>query len=374
MLWLLGGIFGMMAPYWKTFYKLCDLKHEKGWRIQEGADTPDLFIELKKIGVVRKVKFYQFLPQFIISIMCVYTSVMYGDNINAAPFLFVIVIFALTTLLFYGAAALMDKMESEIISEDNDINLNYNRSRKNLWKNFWVISSIINTLYTVMLTVTMVTNLYFNNTLLWGSVVFTLLIILLIVILCKRQEKLNIFYHKGQSKSVMLDDESLWIGGMIYNNPNDKHVLVNKRIGIGSSINLATFWGKFTTVLCIILLCVMLPIICIWVIFIEFTPMKLTLDGNELVAEQLSVDYRISIDKIESLELINELPRHSKVSGTGMDNLEKGTFYIKNVGKCQFFLNPQNDYYMHFTVNGTEYYMSASDDQNTLEIYQEINE
>ena len=35
-------------------------------------------------------------------------------------------------------------------------------------------------------------------------------------------------------------------------------------------------------------------------------------------------------------------------SGTAMDTLEKGTFFIRNVGKCEVFLNPENTEFLHF--------------------------
>lgn len=374
MFWLLGGIFGMMVPYCKGFYKLRNLKQEKGWRIQENTETPDLFVEIKSIEEIRRVKIHQFIPQILVSIACVGVAVFFRKRVDVAPFLYVVIIFSMTTLLFYGAAILMDRMKSEVISENSDVNTNYNRSRKNLWKNFWVSASIANTIYTIMLTISIIINNYFLMVVLWGSLITSFIIILLIVLLCKKLEKINGIYRKKQSEEVMSDDESLWIGGMLYNNPNDKHILVNKRIGIGSSINIGTFWGKTLTGFCVLLLGLMIPITCFLMILVEFTPMRLSVYENELVARQIDIDYRISVDDIKSLELITELPRHSKVSGTGMDNLEKGTYYIRDTGRCQFFLNPENEYFLHFIVNGTQYYMSASMDQDTLIIYQEICE
>ena len=71
------------------------------------------------------------------------------------------------------------------------------------------------------------------------------------------------------------------------------------------------------------------------------------------------------MEDIEHVEKITELPSWSKSSGTAMDTLEKGTFFIRNVGKCEVFLNPENTEFLHFSADGTDYYMSGSDDAQT---------
>jgi len=70
--------------------------------------------------------------------------------------------------------------------------------------------------------------------------------------------------------------------------------------------------------------------------------------------------------------LLQELPRTSKVSGTGMDNLLKGTFRNSADGKFQCFLNPQNNLFIRFTADETLYYISGYDDEETRLIYKQI--
>ena len=106
---------------------------------------------------------------------------------------------------------------------------------------------------------------------------------------------------------------------------------------------------------------------------IEFTPIKLEIHENYLVAEQLKTDYRIDVGEIEELELVDELPELSKNRGTGMDNLYKGNWHIIYAGDCEVFLNPQNQVFLKFMADGELYYMSAADDNGTREIYAKLN-
>lgn len=40
------------------------------------------------------------------------------------------------------------------------------------------------------------------------------------------------------------DDDEYWINGTTYNNPNNRSVMVLKRIGIGTTINIGTKTGN----------------------------------------------------------------------------------------------------------------------------------
>lgn len=134
---------------------------------------------------------------------------------------------------------------------------------------------------------------------------------------------------------------------------------------------MATKAGK-GTILFIIIALLMLPLVCVWVIAEEFTPIHLEIENQSLCAEHIRTDYEISLDALDDVEMLTELPNWSRVNGTGMETLEKGTFKISGEGECQVFLNPQNKKFLYFTANGKNYYMSGIDDTETEEIYQEI--
>ena len=58
-------------------------------------------------------------------------------------------------------------------------------------------------------------------------------------------------YYKSPNKSKNAvysidDDDSLWIFGCIYNNPDDPSLFVNKRFGAGWTVNIGTIKGKYS--------------------------------------------------------------------------------------------------------------------------------
>ena len=61
-------------------------------------------------------------------------------------------------------------------------------------------------------------------------------------------------YYKSPNKSKNAvysidDDDSLWIFGCIYNNPDDPSLFVNKRFGAGWTVNIGTIKGKIFFIL-----------------------------------------------------------------------------------------------------------------------------
>lgn len=174
-----------------------------------------------------------------------------------------------------------------------------------------------------------------------------------------------------EGASAQEEEDTHWRWGVFYYNKNDKHSIVNKRNSSGTTMNLATTAGKVMTAIGIIGM-LLIPASCVWVVCEEFAPMSLAVQEQVLVAEHLGVEYEIPFEAVEDVTLIDELPRCTKLNGTGMEKLYKGTFRAVDEGKCQMFLNPQNDVFLRIEAEGVIYYMSAADDEATKAIYGQL--
>lgn len=176
-----------------------------------------------------------------------------------------------------------------------------------------------------------------------------------------------------QEKGYSIEEDEKWIGGLFYYNKEDKHSMVNARFGVGTTTNLARPTGKLLEIIGVVGL-LAIPLVCGWIILEEYVPIELSIEQEMVIGEQLRKEYEIPVEKIENLREIEELPEWSKSNGTAMENLCKGTFYIRNVGKCEVFLNPQNTRFLEFEVEGKLYYMSGVDDAETQQFYKQIKE
>lgn len=369
MLWILAAIVLTMLPYYRENRKVLALKQERCGFLETEHIT---YAELKGAGEIRRVRWLKFAGPLLLCICFSVFSIFCFHGKRLVPFCIVVISFSLCTLLFFLCALSTDRGKTKVISSNSDINVNYTRATKNIWKNFWIISAWLNTAFVSFILAEMLLEEYFSISLsyliLWGSIVYALAETVVGIVLFTKYQKLSSQYQKYMDLPQN-EEEQNWIGGMFYYNPRDRHTIVSKKVGIGTTVNFATPAGKVSGIFTALAL-LSIPVLCVWIILLEFTPISLTVSGNTLVARQLKNDYVIDISTIEDLTLEDEKPTVRRTSGTGMDNLQKGTFRNSTDGTIQLFWNPQNQLYLRLVSEDVIYYLGGYDDEETREVYE----
>lgn len=367
MIWLLATCFAFFIPFGIANKELKELKRAKGWT---NAEQIPVYAEMKAASIIRKVKWYHFLPQNIWNVLILFWILSTYTGTSKTAVYLLVFSFASIAPLFWLVALWMDKQKTQIISMDSDININYSRSKKNLWKNFWCICSWLSVIY--MLSIPFALNEYgqLTSTFIISTLLYTLGTLVLLFWMIKKKNDIDALYGEKMSETF-LDDDSHWLWGLIYYNPRDRHSMVEKRVGIGTTMNMATPLGKGFGIFAGLTL-LSLPAFCIWIILLEFTPIQLQIQNSQLIAHHLREEYVISLDSIENAELLTKLPKMSKNHGTSMDTLKKGSFMAEGE-RCTVFLNPQSEHFIRFEAGGTTYYFSSSDGTETEQIYMQLS-
>lgn len=335
-----------------------------------GAETIRRF-ELREAGAVRRVKAGSYLAPILLSAGAVLFCAFLHEKSNQKYMLWLVVVFALSTPMFYAVAVWMDRQRTAVINRDSEVNLNFARAKKQIWSRYWLLCAWGNTAFTVFSAVIAVREAAWTGWIVWGCVLYSLVLLALCARAASKVRRLEERYEEKTDTALQEEDDADWLWGCVYYNKSDRRTIVEARTGLGTSTNLATPIGKGLTIFGMICL-LALPVVCIWMILLEFTPIRLEIRDNALIAEQLTTDYRIDIGRIAQLELVTELPELSKNAGTGMDNLYKGDWHILYAGDCEVFLNPQNGLFLKFTADGELYYMSAADDEGTFAVYEAL--
>jgi len=175
---------------------------------------------------------------------------------------------------------------------------------------------------------------------------------------------------KESTRPLYIDEDAHWIYGLFYYNPDDKKIMVNDRVGIGTTMNLAHKTGKIVMVISII--CILaLPISGIYVIREEFTPLTTEFLDNRIVVTHTAEELDLFMKDIKSVEMIDNLPSRVKVVGTGMENLLKGTFKVSGYGKSRLYLNPQQLPFLVITTDEETIIINGND--NIIEKLREKN-
>ena len=272
----------------------------------------------------------------------------------------------IAVLAFY-----MDNMKNEVISTDSDVNVNYNRAKKKTWADLNVLFLWINTLYMIF----GVGAVLFENSgmlMFIGIGVYMALIMGGMIVFAILNRTIEENYKK--EINIVTDDDEYWIGGTIYCNPNDKRTMVEKRGGIGATINLATPAGKFFGILTIGCLVVALLSL-VWVGMVEITPISVRVEDGAVICHQLKDDYVINLDDIESVELGEDIKTHDVIrsSGVGMETLLKGNFMVDGDNGCILFLNPSEKVFIRIeTKDGKVYYIGSDTADETRGLYEMI--
>lgn len=167
------------------------------------------------------------------------------------------------------------------------------------------------------------------------------------------QEKLT----TESGKAWYVDEDDKWIWGLFYYNPNDSRTIINTRVGMNSTINLAKPAGKVFTGFTIILL-LMIPFFGFLMDGVGSKPTEIQISNDVLVASHGSSVYEVEIGDIASVELLDALPDGlQRVYGTGTENLLKGKFRADEYGNMTLCLDPQCPPFLLIQTNSGQYYL-----------------
>ena len=140
MIWILIICFFPMYWYAKANKQMRVLKDKRGWNQASEVSYTDL----KIAALPRKVKLLTFLPAVLLSVIPFGLSYVIFDEAGYSAYRICLISFAMCTVLFYLCALWTDRQRVTVICEDTDININFARAKKQVWKNFWLVCAWIN--------------------------------------------------------------------------------------------------------------------------------------------------------------------------------------------------------------------------------------
>ena len=375
-MWLLVAIVAIYIPYvlgnkeLKTFKKTIQIKNEK-----------KIIIDTKNTISYKSNKGIGYILPLIIGFICVLISVLFdleivGDDLSLSrtyTYPMMTGTFYIISIVTYICSFIMDSMKNEVISEDSDVNLNYNRAKKKNYSNSLKCMLWINTVYIIVTLILIYFDLVNDLYILISTVVYMVFLFIGFGIYILRDSKINSIYKK--ETDIEVDDDDYWIYGMFYYNPNDKRINVEKRNGFGTTVNFGTVVGK------IVLFGLGLTIIgSLFAVGLlgayEVVPIDVKIEDGKVICHQLRDDYKIDIDDIKSVELLGKFKdvKASRTNGVGMPNLLKGNFTIKGEGTVKVFLNPENAHYIKITTDKKTYFISEAEDKDTKQTFDDIKE
>lgn len=358
LIWLDVAIVVPYVPYAICNKALKKVKEQRGWKAFAGQET---IVNLSAAQMTyRWVSPLWFALPLAVSLLPV---------IWDRDFLLVYLIDGISILLCWLSYRYLYRNRAETVDENLELTLALTRIRRYNWGKCWLLCSWM--LSVLSLGIWLMTDCFWLSmaVILLVTVGLTVLVIRVEFTVRRLQEKLT----RDSGKTFYVDEDDKWIWGIFYYNPQDKNLIINDRVGMNSSFNLAKRSGQVMMALLVALL-VGMPLMGVWIMQEESARAELILEDGELVGKHLYSSYEIPLEEIQEAQLLEELPKDlSKVVGTSMDSVKKGTFKSRELGRMKLCLDPRESPYLLLTLeDGSLYLLGSSRKEETLESYEEV--
>lgn len=278
-------------------------------------------------------------------------------------------------LLFLGMHLAVVRRPNRVYSDHTEINLAANRLMKRSWTEGLVYASWLNGASWLWMAFW-----YFRcGPDLSGAVygIYTALLILEVATLLfplarsvgKRREVLE-----ADTSACYIDDDEYWKKGW-YNNPGDRHLLVQDRF---NSMNMSMNYGRpaakvITGVLAAVILGGM-----VWtaVLLSDFVNVEVvfTQEGDTFTFEAAGYDCSFGRDEIQSVELLDSMPEEhfTRTNGGSTEEYQVGHFRGKETGRCMMFLYTGCEPILEIRLDDMTVFVNSRQEETTLSWYGEL--
>ena len=342
-------------PYFKARKQMKQIKKEQGWAVTPPLRLRVVDTNASQAALPKPIGLWTLVPPLVLSLVPVFlpgrTAAARGVAISDA----------LVIVVCWAAGRWTFRRKGEMVTADTALNQTLQRVRRAAWDRFWRfmlwgcagLNFLMGTVQNAGIAV-------------FGSIAFLILLmggtLWMELRLRRTQERLT----KGAA--ALADEDDVWLLGSLYYNPADTRVMVAKRLGLGSTINLATPIGKWMMAVLIVII--------VGTLFIgpamgaaDSIPTELEITGSTLVASHgKSEKYTISTDRITDAQLRSALPECSRTAGTGLDHYLEGDFYVTGEGQAYFCLNPTAAVFLRVEAGGIVYWFTGDSAEETCAI------
>ncbi len=312
-----------LISYFRCNKALKNVKETHSWKQQ---NTEKLVVDLSSVKESKWLSPWIFVPAVVLSLI----PVLWTPDFSAFYFLN-----AACIILYWLLYRYAYRNKAERVDNNLSVTLVLTQVRRYNWGKIWLIIAYASALFSWCMALSGYSEISAITILIAICVLLTAASLHVELSTRRVQEKLT----ANSGTDYYVDEDDQWIGGMFYYNPNDTRTVVNCRVGTNSSVNLARPMGKFLIVLTIAFLLI-LPFTNLFFDTGKNFTLAVQDDGTEIVVTAGKQEYELDKSSIQNVTLLEDLPQMTRTFGTGLPNLLKGTFKIKDYGKSTVYLDP----------------------------------
>jgi len=369
LLWFAIFLYTSKLPFNKIHHKAAALKRDKQWFVGEKRviriDTK--VTQLKKSMLVSP---YWFLIPAILSVVPIIVSLINSDVLLKMTG---IASLAMTAILFviYNA---FGKMKTKVYSKNHDINAAINRAARRYWSMLWPSLAVFESInaFAAYMILTQGSSLSFTQWMI-GIVMVSLLPLCSIFFVHNKIQAVEESLAETDGQSIVADDDYYWINGSTYYNPDDQTIMVPKRVGIGTTVNMATRAGKWIQYGGIVLVIVIVIPLTAFIVQSDNTAPTLTIQEDGIVSIDYPLyDYSFKISDVKGITLEETLPSGFRTNGTATAEYARGNFSLEKLGAAKLYVFKNSPPYITMQLDGLTVIFNEKDAARTKELFVQL--
>ncbi|URN95453.1 MAG: DUF5808 domain-containing protein [Candidatus Pristimantibacillus lignocellulolyticus] len=366
--WITVFFFVMVIPFRRAFRDTLALKREHDWFVgMKRVIQSDLRVAHLKNQ--QSASLWLFTIPFAMAIGTMLWAIAEDIEFIGVAFVGLII-----TSLFLIISLLMRGSKGKVYSENSEVNVALNQARRRSISYLWLSMAIVENIHVIFIYLWLL-NDNEDMTGVWLIILllFTVVPIGLIYYTYRNIGALEQEVLAQDGKVIYTDDDEYWANGFTYHNPNDRSILVPKRIGIGETINTGTVVGKFSMWGTVGLTAVLIVGVSFMLIRSELTSPVLTVTADH----KIEIDYPMysfdfNLTDIEEITLVNEVPSGMKSNGEATSDYARGHFKLKEIGKTRLYIFKNNPPYIRIKLDDVYIFYNEKDPLLTKELFDQL--
>ncbi|WP_339207120.1 DUF5808 domain-containing protein [Paenibacillus sp. FSL K6-3182] len=369
LLWFAIFLYTSKLPFNKIHHKAAALKRDKQWFVGEKRviriDTK--VTQLKKSMLVSP---YWFLIPALLSVVPIIVSLFKSDVLLKMTG---IASLAMTAILFVIYTA-FGKMKTKVYSKNHDINAAINRAARRYWSMLWPSLAVFESInaFVAYMILTQGSSLSFTQWMI-GIVMVSLLPLCSIFFVHNKIQAVEESLAETDGQSIVADDDHYWINGSTYYNPDDQTIMVPKRVGIGTTVNMATRAGKWIQYGGIVLVLVIVIPLTAFIVQSDNTAPTLTIKEDGIVSIDYPLyDYSFNLSDVKGITLEETLPSGFRTNGTATAEYARGNFSLEKLGAAKLYVFKNSPPYITMQLDGLTVIFNEKDAARTKELFEQL--